>query len=55
MPTIKEILASGWSLLQAGKLAQAQQVYRELIRSNPSVTEAWYLLGAIAQLYFARS
>jgi Tfp pilus assembly protein PilF len=50
MPTVKEVLASGWSLLQAGKLAQAEQVYRELIRQNASVTEAWYLLGAIAQL-----
>jgi Flp pilus assembly protein TadD len=50
MAAIKEILASGWSLLQAGKFAQAEQVYRELIQGNPSVVEAWYLLGAIAQL-----
>ncbi len=50
MSTIRETLASGWKLLEAGRLAQAAQVYRELIRANPSVTEAWYLLGAIAQL-----
>jgi Flp pilus assembly protein TadD len=48
--TIPEALASGWKLLQAGRLAQAEQVYRELIRGNPGVAEAWYLLGAIAQL-----
>jgi len=50
MSTIQEALASGWNLLQAGRLADAGQVYRELIRASPAVTEAWYLLGAIAQL-----
>ncbi len=50
MSTIQEALASGWKLLGAGQLAEAAQVYRDLIRANPSVTEAWYLLGAIAQL-----
>jgi len=50
MSTIQEALASSWKLLQEGRFAPAAQVYRELIRANPSVTEAWYLLGAIAQL-----
>jgi Tfp pilus assembly protein PilF len=50
MLTIQEALASGWKLLEAGKLSEAEEVYRELIRSNPSVAQAWYLLGAIAQL-----
>jgi Tfp pilus assembly protein PilF len=47
--TIKETLAKGWSLLQAGQLTEAEQVYRELIQLNASVVEPWYLLGAIAQ------
>ena len=43
-------MASGWSLLQARNLAHAEHIYREVIRINPSVAEAWYLLGAITQL-----
>jgi Tfp pilus assembly protein PilF len=50
MSTIQEALASGWKLIEAGRFAQAEQVYRDLIRANPLVTQAWYLLGAIAQL-----
>jgi len=50
MSTIQEALASGWKLLQEGRVNQAAEVYRELIRANPAVVEAWYLLGAIAQL-----
>jgi Tfp pilus assembly protein PilF len=50
MATIQEALANGWTLLQEGKLAQAEQIYRGLIQTNPSVVQAWHLLGAIAQL-----
>jgi tetratricopeptide (TPR) repeat protein len=37
----------GWSHHQAGDLGRAEQVYREVLTSEPGQPDAWYLLGAV--------
>ena len=50
MGTIKEALSAGWKAFQSGDLAGAEQIYRQAVRQDPSLAEAWYMLGAVNQL-----
>jgi Tfp pilus assembly protein PilF len=50
MATIQDALAIAWKLFQAGDLAGALRVYREVVEIDPSVVAAWQMIGAIDQL-----
>jgi predicted O-linked N-acetylglucosamine transferase (SPINDLY family) len=45
MATIAESMALAWQYHQAGRFAEAEQGYRQVLQSAPSHTDAWYLLG----------
>jgi tetratricopeptide (TPR) repeat protein len=47
-PTLAERLAEGLKWHEAGKLAQAEQAYRQVLRESPDQAEATHLLGVIA-------
>ena len=49
MLTIPEALAIAIQHHQAGRLAQAEQIYRQILAVDPSQADAWHLLGLIAQ------
>lgn len=48
MPTISEALAIAVQHHQAGRLAEAEQVYRQVLAIKPNQPTAWHLLGVIA-------
>ena len=47
MSTIRHALNVGWQHQQAGRLAQAEQVYRHILQDDPQQADALYLLGIV--------
>jgi Tfp pilus assembly protein PilF len=50
MATITDAMAIGWKFLKARDLPRALAVYRKVVEIDPSVAQAWFLLGAVYQL-----
>lgn len=48
MPTIKDVLAQAFQLHQSGRLAQAEQLYRQVLAVEPDHADARHLLGVAA-------
>jgi protein O-GlcNAc transferase len=48
MPTISEALAIAVQHQQAGRLQEAQTIYRQILAADPNHHDAWHLLGLIA-------
>lgn len=48
MPTIQELLATGAEHHQAGRLREAEIIYRQVLQTQPNDPDALHLLGAIA-------
>lgn len=46
--TIDEVLGQGWQRHKAGRLPQAEQLYRQVLQANPRHARALHLLGVIA-------
>ena len=47
MSGIATILSSGLQLHLAGRLTEAEQVYRQALTMAPNEAHAWYLLGTL--------
>ncbi|MCA9210962.1 MAG: tetratricopeptide repeat protein, partial [Planctomycetales bacterium] len=45
MPTLAEALNHGWQLQQQRRLAEAEQVYRQVLAAAPRSADAWCYLG----------
>jgi Flp pilus assembly protein TadD len=45
MATLDEILAAGWKLHQAGRVAEAEQIYRQAVQAAPAHARAWCYHG----------
>jgi tetratricopeptide (TPR) repeat protein len=45
MPTVDEVLSQGWQLHQAGRIAEAEHVYRQVLAVQPHIGAAWCYLG----------
>jgi tetratricopeptide (TPR) repeat protein len=45
MSTVPESLAIALSLHQAGRLAEAAEIYRQILAAEPTCAQAWHLLG----------
>ena len=45
MTTSADLLSQGWQLHQAGDLAGAEKVYRQVIATEPANANAWCYLG----------
>jgi tetratricopeptide (TPR) repeat protein len=45
MPTISEVLRQGWQLHQAGNIDQAEQMYRQVLKTAPKHADALVYLG----------
>ena len=43
-----EVLASGWQRHQAGDLAGAEQLYRQVLAAQPTHSQALHFLGCLA-------
>ena len=50
MATIQDAMAIGCKLLEVNDLDRAGQVFRKVVEIDPSVAQAWFLLGAVNQL-----
>jgi predicted O-linked N-acetylglucosamine transferase (SPINDLY family) len=48
MPTIPEALQLGLQHHQAGNLAEAERIYRQILQADPREPDAWHRLGLIA-------
>lgn len=48
MATIQEALDLAWQHQQAGKLAEAEHVYRQILAAVPNQADAWHRLGILA-------
>jgi tetratricopeptide (TPR) repeat protein len=48
MPTIPEALSTALAHHRAGRLQDAEQIYRQILAANPNEANAWHLLGVIA-------
>lgn len=46
--SVKDLLEEGSILHQEGDLAQAEEIYRDLINRDPSLSEPYHLLGLVA-------
>jgi tetratricopeptide (TPR) repeat protein len=46
--TIEQALALGWQHHEAGRLAEAESVYRQVLAARPELPEALHLLGVLA-------
>lgn len=46
MTVTENLLARGWQYHQAGELAQAETIYRQLVQADSNHAEAFALLGA---------
>lgn len=49
MQNIAEALAQGLEHQRSGNLAQAEQIYRQIVAADPNRADAWSLLGTLAQ------
>ncbi|MBI3840041.1 MAG: tetratricopeptide repeat protein, partial [Planctomycetia bacterium] len=47
MATISELLNAAVKFHQSGNLAEAEQIYREILTANPRHADAWHLLGLV--------
>ena len=50
MEMIKDLMAAGWKRFTARDLVGAEQIYRLAVGQDPSIAQAWYMLGAVNQL-----
>jgi Tfp pilus assembly protein PilF len=48
MPTIAEVFAEAFRHHQSGQLAQAENLYRQVLQADPGHALAWHLLGVVA-------
>lgn len=48
MPTIREAFEAAVRLHQAGRLEEADQVYRQILGADPGNADAWHLRGVLA-------
>ena len=48
MTTISESFEVAWQCHQSGRLAQAEQICREIVTAEPGFANAWHLLGFMA-------
>jgi protein O-GlcNAc transferase len=48
MPTIPEALNIAVQHHQAGRLREAEQIYRQILQAQPNHADAWHLLGLVA-------
>ncbi len=48
MPTIPEALAVAIEHHRAGRLREAETIYRQILAADPNHLDAWHLLGLIA-------
>jgi predicted O-linked N-acetylglucosamine transferase (SPINDLY family) len=48
MPTIPEALAIALQHHQAGRLHEAEPIYRQILSADPNHRDAWHLLGVVA-------
>ncbi len=44
----KELLAQAVDHHKAGRLADAEELYKRVVQVDPAAADAWYLLGAMA-------
>jgi Flp pilus assembly protein TadD len=49
MPTVTDLFSLAFRQHQAGSLAQAEQLYRQVLQTEPSHADAWSCLGAACQ------
>jgi Tfp pilus assembly protein PilF len=47
MVTIAETLQQAWRYHQSGDLTRAEQLYRQLLRDDPSNAQVLFLFGAV--------
>src|ERR1051326_174276 len=48
MATVAQALAAALAHHQAGRLQDAEQLYRQVLASDPAQADAWHLLGVLA-------
>jgi protein O-GlcNAc transferase len=48
MTTIRDALQLALQHHQAGRLLEAEQIYRQILQADPTQADAWHLLGAVA-------
>ena len=48
MPTVAEAMSAALSHHQAGRLAEAEQLYRQILAVEANNVGAWYFLGVMA-------
>ncbi len=49
MPTTADLLAQAWRQHQAGNLAAAEPLYRQVLAAEPQSLDAHFLLGFLCQ------
>jgi protein O-GlcNAc transferase len=49
MPTVAQVFALAWKHHQAGGLAQAEQLYKQVLQADPNHADASCFLGAVCQ------
>jgi protein O-GlcNAc transferase len=47
--TVADVFAQAWSFHQAGSYSQAEQLYRQALRADPTHADSWCFLGAAVQ------
>jgi cytochrome c-type biogenesis protein CcmH/NrfG len=48
MMSVPQALAVAWHIIMQGRLAEAEQIYRDILRVDPNQVDALHLLGVIA-------